>query len=119
MYGDACRVQRLVGGDAVVVSTPAGGSEVLAFLPTRPYPFVDWFEVANAQPPGPADQHAADLCLWWAGELLGGQLTVGWSDTIDITADVKRWILEDAPARLERVPAEPRLTEYLEFLTAD
>lgn len=93
--------------------------EVLAFLATTPVPFVDWFEVWNAQPPGPADEHAADLCLWWAGELLGGQLTVGWSDEIDITADVKRWILEDAPARLGRVPAEPKLTEYLEFLTAD
>jgi hypothetical protein len=93
--------------------------EVLAFLAATPVPFVDWLEVWNAQPPGPADQHAADLCLWWAGELLGGQLKVGWSETIDITADVKRWILEDAPARLARVPAEPRLTEYLEVLAGD
>jgi hypothetical protein len=93
--------------------------EVLAFLAATPVPFVDWLEVWNAQPPGPADQHAADLCLWWAGELLGGQLTVGWSDTIDITVDVKRWILDDAPPRLARVPAEPRLTEYLELLAAD
>ena len=90
--------------------------DVLSFLATMPVPLVHWLEVWNAQPTGPADLHAADLCLWWAGGLLGGELTVGWSETIDITTDIKRWILEDAQPRLARVPVEPRLAEYLEML---
>jgi hypothetical protein len=89
---------------------------VLSFLATTPVPFGQWLDVWNAQPPGPADLHAVDLCLWWAGELLGGELTVGWSNTIDLTTDIKRWILEDAQPRLARVPEDPRLTEYLELL---
>ncbi|MFI7059365.1 hypothetical protein ACIBL3_00100 [Kribbella sp. NPDC050124] len=90
--------------------------KVLSFLATTPVPFTHWLEVWNAQPAGAADLHAADLCLWWAGDLLGGDLMVGWSGTIDITTDVKRWILEDAPPRLARVPADPRLAEYIEIL---
>lgn len=90
---------------------------VLSFLATTPVPLVHWLEVWNAQPPGPADGHAADLFLDWAPQLMGNELKVGYSETIDITADVKRWFLEDARPRLARVPlADPRLTEYLEYL---
>lgn len=104
--------------DATLASYPRApeAREVLTFLATTPVPFTHWLEVWNAQSAGAADLHAADLCLWWAAELLGGRLMVGWSKTIDLTTDVKRWILEDAQPRLARVPADPRLTVYLELL---
>ncbi|MFI6673353.1 hypothetical protein [Kribbella sp. NPDC050470] len=104
--------------DATLATYPCRpeAREVLSFLASTPVPFVRWLEVWNAQPAGAADLHAADLCLWWADELLGGRLMVGWSGTIDLTADVKPWILEDAQPRLARVPAEPRLTVLLELL---
>lgn len=90
---------------------------VLSFLATTPVPLVHWLEVWNAQPHGPADGHAADLFLDWAPYLMGNELKVGYSGTIDVTADVKRWFLEDARPRLVRVPAaDPRLMEYLEYL---
>jgi hypothetical protein len=86
---------------------------VLSFLATTPVPFRYWFEVWNAQPPGPADLHALELCQWWAPELVGTELTVGWSREINVTADVKRWILEDAKPRLARVPVDAGLEEIL------
>ncbi|WP_405064492.1 hypothetical protein OG474_23325 [Kribbella sp. NBC_01505] len=93
--------------------------EVLSFLATAPVPLTHWFEVWNAQPPGPADLHALELCQWWAPELIGTNLTLGWSSTIDVTTDVKRWILEDAKPRLARVPDDARLNEVLAYLESD
>lgn len=90
--------------------------EVLSFLVTTPVPLATWLEVWNSQPPGPADLHAHDLCRWWAPELLGAELMLGWSETIDVTADLKRWILTDAKPRLARITADPNLIEILALL---
>ena len=90
--------------------------EVLSFLVTTPVPLTQWFDVLNSQPPGPADMHALELCQSWAPELIGTDLTLGWSSTINVTTDVKRWILEDAKPRLARVPEDVRLTEVLAIL---
>lgn len=90
--------------------------EVLSFLATTPVPLAQWLEVWSSQPPGPADLHAMDLWRWWAPDLFGGELTLGWSSTIDITAELKRWILEDARPRIARVTADPDLIEGLALL---
>jgi hypothetical protein len=90
--------------------------EVLSFLVTTPIPLAQWLEVWNSQPPGPADLHALDLCRWWAPELLGRDLMLGWSGTINVTADLKPWILEDARPRLARVTADSDLIEILALL---
>jgi hypothetical protein len=41
---------------------------------------------------------------------------LGWSGTINVTADLKRWILEDARPRLARVTADSDLIEILALL---
>jgi hypothetical protein len=89
---------------------------VLSFLVTTPVPLTQWFEVWNAQPPGPADLHALELCQWWAPELIGTELMLGWNSDINVTTDVKRWILEDARPRLARVPEDPSVSEVLAIL---
>ena len=90
--------------------------EVLGFLVTTPVPLTTWLAALDAQPPGPADLHARDLCQWSLPELLAGDLTVGWASKIDITAEVTRWVLESARPRLARVPTQPDLTEGLRLL---
>jgi hypothetical protein len=89
---------------------------VLSFLVTIPVPLRQWLEVWNSQPSGPADLHALDLCRWWAPELLGDDLVLGWSDTINVTADLKRWIREDARPRLVRVKADLDFIEICALL---
>jgi hypothetical protein len=89
---------------------------VLSFLVTTPVPLAQWLEVWNSQPPGPADLHALDLCRWWAPEFLGGDLMLGWSAKINVTADLKPWILKDARPRLARLPPDPDLLEILALL---
>ncbi|MET9274215.1 hypothetical protein [Kribbella sp. NPDC003557] len=88
-------------------------SVVLSFLATTSVPLTQWLDVWNAQPPGPADLHAQELFRWWWDELLNGELTVGWSGTIDITADIKRWVLTDARPRIS---GDPELVEFLEMV---
>lgn len=87
--------------------------DVLSFLVTTPVPLTEWLDVWNEQPPGPADLHALELCQWWAPELIGTDLVVGWSSNINITVEIKRWILEDAKPRLARLPEDPNLQEIL------
>lgn len=88
--------------------------EVFGFLATTPVPLTEWLEIWNSQPSGPADLHALDVCEWWASAMLGGSdLMLGWWGRINVTADIKRWILEDARARIDRVTADPYLIEVL------
>jgi hypothetical protein len=86
---------------------------VVSFLATTPVPLTHWLDVWNAQPSGPADLHAQELFRWWWDELLNGELTVGWSGMINVTADIKRWVLTDA--RL-RISGDPELAEFLEMV---
>lgn len=111
---DVCRAW----WDATLSSYPRrpAAHVVLSFLVTTPVPLTEWFDVWNAQPPGPADLHALELCQWWAPELIGTDLTLGWATDINVTADVKRWILEDARPRLARVAEDPSVTEVLAIL---
>ncbi|MFI7066142.1 hypothetical protein ACIBL3_34460 [Kribbella sp. NPDC050124] len=90
--------------------------EVLSFLVTTPVPLTTWLAAWDAQPPGPADLHAQDLCGWWLPDLLSDELTVGWVEQTDITAEIKRWVLESAKPRLARVPLDPDLTLRLHLL---
>jgi hypothetical protein len=104
--------------DATLTSYPRQPEayEALSFLVTTPVPLAQRLEVWNTQPPGPADLQALDLCRWWAPELIGDELILGWSQTINVTADLKRWILRDARPRLARVTADPDLIEILALL---
>jgi hypothetical protein len=79
-------------------------------------PLTNWLATWNAQPPGPADLHARELCQWWLPDLLGGNLSLGWTGTIDVTTELSRWILGAARPRLARVPSDPGLAESLRLL---
>lgn len=48
--------------------------------------------------------------------MIGTDLIVGWNTDINVTTDVKRWILEDSRPRLARVPEDPSVTEVLAIL---
>lgn len=87
--------------------------EVLSFLVTTPVPLTTWLATWDAQPPGPADLHARDLCGWWLPDLLSGDLTVGWAEQTDITTEITHWISESAGPRLARVSLDPVLTVQL------
>ncbi|MFI6829054.1 hypothetical protein ACIBG5_18250 [Kribbella sp. NPDC050241] len=77
---------------------------VLGFLATTSVPVTHWFELWNALPPGAADLQAVDLCRRWVLQL-PGDVKVGYSEDIDITADLRQWMFTDARPRLVRAEA--------------